>query len=168
MQRLTPTAALRRFAPQVALTLGAAPLTQLRYGFALGTLNLLIAADMVSEMVEPGQVYPLPHTASWLVGLFNLRGTILPLVDLYAACEQPRPRRPRTLVFERGDQAVGLLIDDFPQAVRLQQALETLPPLPPSLEPAVNQALLDESGLVWLAFDHRRCLTGLRTALPPA
>ncbi len=162
MQRLTPTAALRRFAPQVAITLGAAPLAQLRYGFSLGSLNLLIDADTVSEIIEPGQIYPLPHAANWLVGLFNLRGTILPLLDLYNTVQQPRPRRPRTLVMERGEQAVGIYVDDFPVAVKLQKALESFPPLPDLLKSSVRQALLDENGKVWLEFSHRRYFRDLQ------
>ena len=45
----------------------------------------------VREVVRATATAPVPRTPSWLVGLANLRGDIVPIVDTLAALGAPEP-----------------------------------------------------------------------------
>ena len=49
--------------------------------FALGDEKFAIPVDHVQEVVEFGQVTKVPNAPEYMVGIINLRGRILPLLD---------------------------------------------------------------------------------------
>ncbi len=73
-------------------------------GFWLGEQCFAIAADVVGEVVPVESVTPVPLAPPAVLGLFNLRGTPVALVDLVRALaltgtgesEPLRPGQPRT------------------------------------------------------------------------
>lgn len=68
----------------------------------------------VSEILNyPPAVTPVPATRDWVIGLANVRGNLLPLVDLQVFLGgRPIPpgRRNRVLVIGFHDQQVGLSV----------------------------------------------------------
>jgi purine-binding chemotaxis protein CheW len=49
--------------------------------FALGDEKFAIPVDNVQEVVELGQVTKVPNAPHYMLGIINLRGQILPLLD---------------------------------------------------------------------------------------
>jgi purine-binding chemotaxis protein CheW len=49
--------------------------------FELGKEKFAIKVDCVHEVVEFGQVTKIPQAAAYMVGIVNLRGKVLPLID---------------------------------------------------------------------------------------
>ncbi|MFO1372410.1 MAG: chemotaxis protein CheW [Candidatus Competibacteraceae bacterium] len=159
-QWLSPSAALQRFQPPAVLSMGsrvtATQAQQTRYGFRVGNLGLLIGPTTMSEVMEPLPVYPIPLTPPWLLGLVNLRGNLVPLFELKQLLEltgEPRGK-PMLLVLDRGEYAVGMLIDGLPQIPALDRPLSRLPPLPTVLQPHAVRAYI-HAGTVWVEFDHQ-------------
>ena len=61
------------------------------------------------------QVQPMPHSPDYVLGVINLRGTVLPIVDLAVRLGLPaqeRTTRNAIIVIQAGEQTVGLLVDD--------------------------------------------------------
>ncbi|MGF1525381.1 MAG: chemotaxis protein CheW [Candidatus Competibacterales bacterium] len=145
------------------------PMRTLRYGFRIGTLGLLVAPHTPSEVVEPEALYPLPNTPPWLLGLLNLRGTIVPVFHLQSAIGlEATPTlsgKTRVLVLDRDERAAGLVVDGFPRSLTLDN-----PSLAggqaKGLEAFVGQAY-DEVGTIWLEFDHRAFFNALRGRFTP-
>lgn len=163
---LNPSAALNRFKPPRGVATGIKPVgrERVRYGFRVGGIGLLIDQDTVSEIVEQMPIYPLPNTPPWMLGLVNLRGNLAPVLDVKQVLEleDGRAREGRLLILDRGDKAVGILIDGLPQPAVTSHALSRLPPLPPALQAHVTKAYT-QAGLLWLEFDHQsffRALSG--------
>ncbi len=51
--------------------------------FYLGDLEFAMALEHLQEVVEaPPKLYPMPLSPSYLLGIFNLRGSIIPVVNL--------------------------------------------------------------------------------------
>lgn len=50
--------------------------------FALGGDDYCVAAEQVRELVAAAPLTPLPGAPAWVRGVFNLRGAVVPLVDL--------------------------------------------------------------------------------------
>jgi len=49
--------------------------------FALGEERFAIPVDHVQEVVEFGQVTKVPNAPAYMLGIINLRGRVLPLLD---------------------------------------------------------------------------------------
>ncbi|MEM6536100.1 MAG: chemotaxis protein CheW [Pseudomonadota bacterium] len=73
----------------------------------------------------------LPHSPSFVCGVINLRGSVLPIVDLAArlGLQETEPEaRHVIIVTQIGDQQVGLLVDAVSDILTIQD--ENLQPTP--------------------------------------
>lgn len=78
----------------------------------------LFAIDLrhVREVFELESVTPVPGMPSTLVGVANLRGTVMPLADLRPSLGiQSTTIQPFVVVVRHGSQQVGILIDAVPE-----------------------------------------------------
>ena len=82
----------------------------------LGTEHYALDLDHVLEVVELGEVTPVPGSAPTLIGIRNLRGEILPALDLSALLagaidrakrEGRQTRRPSRLFHPGSAHAAG-------------------------------------------------------------
>jgi chemotaxis signal transduction protein len=78
-----------------------------------------IAAGHVVEVAPPAELTRVPGTRRELAGVRNMRGTILPVIDLAALLGVTRTGPPgRVLVAEAGEHRAGFEIDEV-AAVRV-------------------------------------------------
>ncbi len=79
----------------------------------------LFAIDLrqVGEVFEVGPITPVPDMPDLLVGVTNLRGVIVPLVDLRPllglSIDGPVP--PYAVVIRHDGQQIGVLVDQMPE-----------------------------------------------------
>ncbi|UTW48034.1 chemotaxis protein CheW [Bacterioplanoides sp. SCSIO 12839] len=74
------------------------------------------AADMseVAEILQPPRLTKVPGVRSWVLGVANVRGRLVPVMDLAGLLGLPSKanwRSRRVLVVEHGDHMIGLLVD---------------------------------------------------------
>lgn len=70
----------------------------------------------VREVFELESITPVPGMPSSLVGVANLRGTVVPLADLRPSLGVSASAMPKYAVVVRlGTQQVGILIDEVPE-----------------------------------------------------
>ena len=71
--------------------------------------------DDVHEILHvPGTITDIPGASSWVRGVANVRGRLLPLIDLgsfFGLEEAAVGSRQRVLVLEQGDLYCGLIVD---------------------------------------------------------
>ena len=83
---------------------------------ALGEESFAIDLGQVLEVFEPESITPVPGMPAALVGVTNLRGTIIPLVDLRAVLGVSASGLPKyTVVVRHGTQQVGILVEGIPK-----------------------------------------------------
>ena len=155
---LPPGAALGRFEPPAGMVLAAAPAKEkhARYGFRVSTLSFLIKSGCSSEVLHKPAIWNLPGSPPWLLGLVNLRSTLVPVFDLRQLFGLPSRDGAATQlvqVFDQGDKAVGMLIDDFPKPLFDLKSFPGLPQLPEELQAHVRGGYIKDDS-VWLEFDH--------------
>lgn len=155
---MLPTEALGRFHPPEGLIwIGAQePVQRKRYGFRVGTFGLLLQANVVSEVIRPQAISTLPGAAPWLMGLISLRGNLVPLFDLALlldAKDSDEGHGHLALILDKGSNAVGMAIDEFPQPLSQLQAILHMPQLPVALQEHVSASYLQDER-VWLDFNH--------------
>ena len=76
--------------------------------------RLLIPMAQVAEVVDLPPTTRLPGTASWLIGVANVRGEILPVVDLGLFLGNPASsanRRCKVVSFQRAGLNLGAVVD---------------------------------------------------------
>lgn len=154
---LPPCVALERFEPPAGMVLAAAvEEKRARYGYTISTLGFLIKTACASEVLLKPAIWDLPGASPWMLGLINLRSNLVPVFDLRQLFDLP-PRdvaaAQMVLVFDQGDKAAGLLIDDFPKPIFDMGSLPGLPQLPTELQAHVRGGYMKDDS-VWLEFDH--------------
>ncbi|MFM0209986.1 chemotaxis protein CheW [Paraburkholderia sediminicola] len=97
------------------------------YGsFHLGQTELALPVAALQEVVNyPAAVTAVPLAPSHLLGLFNLRGTLIPIVDLRQLLHLPDEGARATskiAIVELGDARVGLLFDTTGEILRVPAA----------------------------------------------
>jgi purine-binding chemotaxis protein CheW len=89
----------------------------------------LFAIDLrnVREVFEVDRITPVPAMPQALAGVANLRGTVVPIVDLRAMLGLSQTGSlPFAVVIRHGGQQVGILVDRVPE-IRTVQMDEILP-----------------------------------------
>lgn len=130
-----------------------------RMGFKVGGMGLLIADGTISELIDTETIpCPVPNTASWLVGLINLRGNLLPVFEMtqILGLEPPDAKKRMLLVLDEGQEAGCILIDDLPTQKTLTEndKLTSLPALPEAVRPFISVGYEVQEEM-WFAFDHQ-------------
>jgi purine-binding chemotaxis protein CheW len=91
-----------------------------------------IPIDRVREIVMVPAITPVPETGDFIRGIINLRGRILPVLDLgprLGLAAGPRDGSGRILVVESDPQhLLGLLVDEAAEVLRIPDALLSPPP----------------------------------------
>ena len=117
-------------------------------GFQVGGLRLVSAMGDVSEVLKVPRVAALPGVRPWVLGVANIRGRLIPVIDLHEFLDMA-PTLPmaqwRVLVVEDEDLVAGLLVE---QSLGMQHFLED------SFEEASAEALGALAPYVRGAFRH--------------
>jgi purine-binding chemotaxis protein CheW len=84
--------------------------------FSLGPVRYAVPLDHIIEIGELEMFTPVPHVPDWILGITNLRGDIISLVDLNAlsgeAQEEPMPGSNLLIAQnEAGNLTTGLIVD---------------------------------------------------------
>ena len=86
-------------------------------GFRVGEHHFVSGIDEISEiLMSPPPVTSIPSTRAWLMGVANVRGNLIALVDLKQFLFEQRTHitgRARVLVVKQAGGNVGLLVDEL-------------------------------------------------------
>lgn len=83
--------------------------------FRVGSNRLLAPLDQVAEILEFPEVSRVPLAQPWVRGVANVRGNLLPVVDLYGflGCQLTKVNdKTRILVINHGSIHTGLVVDE--------------------------------------------------------
>lgn len=104
--------------------------------FALGAEEFAVPVLRVREIIRMLAVTPVPHSATHVRGVVNLRGKVVPVIDLRVRLGYPeRPYEERTCIIVaearvRGNAVmVGLIVDAVTEVVLL--SADDISPPPP-------------------------------------
>lgn len=101
-------------------------LTFLVDGEALG-----VEIGYVKEIIGIQPIARLPDTPAYVKGIINLRGTIIPVIDMRLKFhKQPEEYTDRTcvIVVDTGVRTTGLIVDQVTEVLRIEQSNIVPPP----------------------------------------
>jgi len=108
--------------------------SQLVATFLLGGAAFGIGTEVVQEVVKVGEITPIHHAPPHIVGIRNLRGHIVTVVDLGIRLELGAISigpESRIIIVDLQGEPVGLLVDSVADTITLDK--EDISPAPPNV-----------------------------------
>jgi purine-binding chemotaxis protein CheW len=93
--------------------------------FELGAEFYGVEISRVHEIIRLQSVTRVPRAPAFVEGVINLRGKVIPVVDLRRRFGLPsaeHTRASRIVVLEIGDQVVGVIVDGVSEVLRVNTA----------------------------------------------
>jgi purine-binding chemotaxis protein CheW len=101
--------------------------------FTLDRVEFGIDIDRVKEITPRTEICPVPGSPSFILGVINLRGMIIPVIDARLRFHLPHAEpttRTRIIVLDLAGEATGLQVDAVSEVVHLDDfTLRETPPL---------------------------------------
>lgn len=96
--------------------------------FRIGEFNFVAPLDQVNEILHYPLLTTFPGTKSWVKGIANIRGSLVPVMDLSAFLGKKHigvNNQSRIMVIQRDSITVGLLIDEVQGLKHFDEAEKT-------------------------------------------
>ncbi len=84
-------------------------------GFRVGDMHLLVTMADIAEILKYPNITKVPSTLRWVKGLANIRGNLLPIMDLNGFIDNDLSKirkSSRVIVVQHGELSSGLLVDE--------------------------------------------------------
>lgn len=84
-------------------------------GYRVGSRLFVSGIDEINELLAVPSLTAVPGTQTWLLGVANVRGNLVPVVDLARFLfgeRTPSTERTRLLVIRQGSGNVALMVDE--------------------------------------------------------
>src|SRR6056300_316897 len=83
----------------------------------------LYALDImrIKEIIRPQKLTPVPKAPSFIEGVINLRGSVIPVADMRKRFDQPideDTRKSRIVICSLAKRNIGLLVDEVKEVKR--------------------------------------------------
>jgi chemotaxis signal transduction protein len=97
------------------------------YGFFIDGQGFMLSPGVYCELIKNPSWSALPNVQHHFAGLFNLRGTIVPVfnLDSFISGNAPVFSAPYVLVIGVLGQAAALVLNEKPQAIELSRCTPT-------------------------------------------
>lgn len=117
-------------------------------GFFVGPVEYAIDLMRIDEILQPQRVTPLPNAPPWVMGVMNLRGALVPVVELRSRLriggQAPARLKPKWLVCLVGRRRVALIVDGVSEVMRVRRS--ELKPVPPFVDRGLDPAVIGACG----------------------
>lgn len=112
--------------------------------FTIGGGEFAIPISLVREIIHISKLVVLPKMPESMVGIIDVRGAVLPVVDLgkrFALGEEQKKdyTTQKVLLVETGDSMVGYLVDAVSEVLQVSRR---------SLEPTAQIGVIGGAGLI--------------------
>lgn len=97
--------------------------------FSMGNDTYAIPVDVLTEIIIPQKIFPIPTTPSHVLGVINLRGNIVPIVDIRPALFLPQQSVPGQIaILKLGAMMLGIIVDNVSAVITVpESSIQTLP-----------------------------------------
>jgi twitching motility protein PilI len=122
-------------------------------GFRVGVWGLLLDSNIYCEIVDQTKISLLPNVQAWFSGVLNLRGNIVPVIDLHILLNQDKPtdnKARRLLAVDRGKKTVAFWIDGYPHMLSTATLHTSSAPALPDILKKSARACHTQDAQLWL------------------
>jgi len=97
--------------------------------FSIGEDTYAIPVDVLTEIIIPQKIFPVPTTPSHVLGVINLRGNIVTIVDIRPALSLPQQAVPGQIaIVKHGTLMLGIVVDNVSAVLSVpESSIQALP-----------------------------------------
>ena len=99
--------------------------------FRIGTEMYALDILRIKEIIRPQRLTPIPKAPAFIEGVINLRGVVIPVVDLRKRFDQPKTesdRKTRVIICGLSGKILGLMVDEVSEVRRYsRQEIQAAP-----------------------------------------
>ena len=126
-------------------------------GFRINDVTLVAPLTQVNEILHYPKLTMVPGTRGWVKGLANIRGTLLPVMDLRGYLGQTATSldaHSRIMVVHQENLVVGLLVDEVLGLKHFEpdESVTRVKKLSGAVRPYI-QGAFQQSGQTWYVFN---------------
>ncbi len=99
--------------------------------FLLGEERFALDIMVIDSIVEVGKIVRIPESRSYVEGVMNLRGNVIPIINLkkkFGLKETERSKAAKIVVVNLDDRRVGLLVDEVHEVLTITDQQIEQPP----------------------------------------
>jgi purine-binding chemotaxis protein CheW len=99
--------------------------------FKIGDEEFGVDILSVQEINRMSQITKVPNTPDFIEGVINLRGRIIPVIDLRVKLGMTRKehgKNTRIVVVELKGQTIGFIVDEVNEVLRISKEITEAPP----------------------------------------
>lgn len=111
-------------------------------GFIVGEEEYAIPILNIQEIIKPIEFTRVPSVPDYVLGVFNLRGNVIPLIDLkkkFNLDSSKQTSNTRYIVMKGEENVAGFVIDRLTEAIRIKRNRIDPPP----------ETLMKEKGMIY-------------------
>lgn len=117
----------------------------------------------VESIIKMQAITKMPHALSFVEGITNLRGTVVPVMDLrrrFGVESKKADRETRIVVTNINRMQVGIIVDAVSQVLRIQdEAIEPPPPMATTINSAFILGIAKLEGQLVILLDLEKILS---------
>lgn len=129
--------------------------------FESGELTMFLSTDYVTEIINNYPITPIPLLPAFVKGIINLRGQILPVVDIRSYMGKPEieyTNQTCIIVINVKSMPLGIVVDSVQQVLDID--LSEVQPIPlKRQQKLLNGMITLENGKVLMSFDSEALAT---------
>lgn len=98
--------------------------------FSLAEQSYAIDIMKIRQIIRPTKIRPLPDAPPFVEGMINLRGAVIPIIDLRKrfGIEIKPDKEPRIIIVSVERQIVGIVVDDVTEVISISSEQIQPPP----------------------------------------
>ena len=86
--------------------------------FSISGDTYAVTVDLLAEIIIPQKIFPVPTTPSHVIGIINLRGNIVPIVDIRPVLSLPSTTGLSQVAIIRHEQmTIGIVVDSVADVI---------------------------------------------------
>ena len=126
-----------------------------RYGYQISTMNFLVPENTISEVIQKPNVFSIPNTPSWIEGLINIRGNIIPVMNIGKYLRNKENEKlTNILVLDKSDNenAIAIMINNLPISLEIDDSKTSTSNYPDTLHEFIKSGFT-QNKTDWVEFD---------------
>lgn len=105
--------------------------------FSIGEDTYAIPVEVLIEIIISQKIFPVPTTPSHVLGVINLRGNIVPIVDIRPALSLPQASVPGQIVIIKQESIMlGIIVDNVSAVISIPTSY---------IQPLSSEAVLQQT-----------------------
>ena len=132
--------------------------------FKVGTEEFAVNIMLTREVVLMREITPVPETETYVEGVMNLRGSLVPVLDFrkrLRALRTSSNSERRIIIADIDGRTAGLIVDGASEVIRItDEMIEEVPPLISEMGAGYVEGVINIDGRFITLIDLTKALTG--------